>query len=145
MFKLQKRAIRIVANSKCNAHTEPLFKIYRILKLSDVLTRLKVYHKFRHNELPVYMRNWPLITNNEIYQYNTRIESDLHTLRYQHTFARKSLRHYLVQTINSTPENVFSKFGTTSLNGFSNYVKLNFINNYQDEYNIQNCYICSQI
>ena len=71
MFKLQKRAIRIVANTKCNAHTEPLFKLYRILKLSDVLTlqTMKVYHKFRNKELPVYMQNWPLITNNEIHQY----------------------------------------------------------------------------
>ena len=147
MFKLQKRAIRIVANSKYNAHTDPLFKLYRILKLSDVLTlqTMKVYHKFRQNELPVYMQKWPLITNNEIHQYNTRIARDLHTFRYYHTFARKSLRHYLVQTINNTPDNVFSKFGTHSLNGFSNYAKLNFINNYQDECNIQNCYICSQI
>ena len=76
MFKLQKRAIRIVANSKYNAHTEPLFKLYRILKLADVFTlqTMKVYHKFRHNELPVYLQNWPLITNNEIHQYNTRID-----------------------------------------------------------------------
>ena len=78
-------------------------------------------------------------------QYNTRIARDLHTFRYHHTFAKKSLRHYLVQTINNTPDNVFSKFGTHSLNGFSNYVKLNLINNYQDECNIQNCYIFSQI
>ena len=147
MFKLHKKAIRIVANSKYNAYTDPLFKLYRILKLSDVLTlqTMKVYHKFRQNELPVYMQNWPLITNNEIHQYNTRIASDLHTFRYHHTFARKSLKHYLVQTINNTPDNVVSKFGTHSLNGFSNYAKLNFINNYQDECNIQNCYICSQI
>ena len=102
---------------------------------------MKVYHKFRNNELPVYMQNWPLITNNEIHQYNTRIASDLHTFRYHHTFARKSLRHYLVQTINNTPDNVFSKFGTHSLNGFSNYVKQHFINNYQDGCNIPNCYI----
>ena len=94
MFKLQKRAIRIVANSrpKYNAHTDPLFKLYRILKLSDlILQTMKVYHKFRQNELPVYMQKWPLITNNEIHQYNTRIASDLHTFRYYHTFARKSL------------------------------------------------------
>ena len=123
------------------------FKLFRILKLSDVLIlqTMKVYHKFRNKELPVYMQNWPLIINNEIHQYNTRIASDLHTFRYHHTFAKKSLRHYLVQTINNTPDNVFSKFGTHSLNGFSNYVKLNLINNYQDECNIQNCYICSQI
>ena len=74
MFKLQKRAIRIVANSKYNAHTDPLFKLYRILKLSDVLTlqTMKVYHKFRQNELPVYMLTWPLITNNEIHQYTNK-------------------------------------------------------------------------
>ena len=73
------------------------------------------------------MQNWPLIIHNEIQQYNTRIASDLNTFRYHHTFARKSLRHYLVQTINNTPDNVFSKFGTQSLNGFSNYVKLDLI------------------
>ncbi len=147
MFMLPKRAIRIVENSKYNAHTEPLFKLYRILKLSDVLTlqTMKVYNKFRNNELPVYMQNWPLIINNEIHQCNTRISSDLRTFRYHHTFARKSPRHYLVQTINSTPDNVFRKFGTHSLNGFSNYVKLHFINNYQDGCNIPNCYICSRI
>ena len=43
MFKSQQRAIRIVANSKYNAHTEPLFKLYRILKLSDVLTSATDY------------------------------------------------------------------------------------------------------
>ena len=125
-----KKTFRIVANSKYNAHTEPLFKLFRILKLSDVLIlqTMKVYYKFRNNEL----QNCPLIINSEIHQHNTRIASDLHTFRYHHTFARKSLRHYLVQTINNTPDNVFSKFGTHSLKCFSNYVKLNLINNYQD-------------
>ena len=88
---------------------------------------MKVYHKFRNNELPVYMPDWPLTANNEIHKYNTRIANDLHTFRYHHTFARKSLRHCLVQTINKTPDNVFNKFGTHSLSGFSNYVKLHSI------------------
>ena len=147
LFKIQKRAIRIVANSKYNPHTEPLFKLYRILKLADVLTlqTMKVYHKFRNNELSVYMQNWPLVTNNEIHQYNTRIATDLYTFKYHHTFAKKSLRHYLVQTINNTPDNVFSKFGTHCLNGFSNYVKQHFINTYKDGCNIRNCYICFRI
>ena len=50
---------------------------------------MKVYHKFRNKELPVYMQNWPLIINNEIHQYNARIARDLHTFRYHHTFAKK--------------------------------------------------------
>ena len=66
MFKLQKRAIRIVANRKYNAHTKPLFKLYRILKLPDVLIlqTLKVQNKFRNKELPIYKQNRPLIINN---------------------------------------------------------------------------------
>ena len=55
------------------------------------------------------------------------------------------MRTYVRVCINATPDNIFSKFGTQSLNGFSNYVKLNVINNYQDGYNIPNCYICSQM
>ena len=105
---------------------------------------MKVYNKFRNNELPVYMQNWPLITNNEIQQYTTGMTSDLHTFKYHHTYVRTSLRHYPVQTINDTPDNVFSKFGTHSLNGFSNYVKKHCINNYQDGCDIPNCYICSR-
>ena len=74
LFKLQKRAIRKIANGYYNAHTEPLFKLYRILKLSDILTlqTLKIFHKFTNNELPAYMQNWPLITNNEIHQHTRR-------------------------------------------------------------------------
>ena len=69
MFKLQKGAIIIVANSKYNAHQEAVFKLYTILKMSDVLTlqTMKVYHKYRNTELPVYMQSWYLITNNEIH------------------------------------------------------------------------------
>ena len=75
MFKLYKIAIIIVANSKYNEHTEALVKLYIIIQLSDALKlhTMKVYHTFRNNDLPVYMHNWPLITNNEIKQYNTRI------------------------------------------------------------------------
>ena len=37
IFKLQKRCVRIIDKSKYNAHTEPLFKKYSILKLCDLL------------------------------------------------------------------------------------------------------------
>ena len=53
LFKLQKRAIRKVANGYFNAQTEPLFKLYRILKLSEILKlqTLKIFHKFINDEL----------------------------------------------------------------------------------------------
>ena len=36
IFKLQKRALRIMTNSKYNAYTEPLFKELEMLKVSDI-------------------------------------------------------------------------------------------------------------
>ena len=36
LFKLQKRAIRIITCSKYNAHTDPLFKKMNLLKISDL-------------------------------------------------------------------------------------------------------------
>ena len=118
-----------IANGYYNAHTEPLFKLYRILKRSDILTlqTLKIFHKFTNNELPAYVQNWRLITDNEIHQHNTRRACDLHTFRFHHMFAKKSHRHNIVHTINNTPDNVFNKFNTHSLEGFTNYVKLHYV------------------
>ena len=36
IFKLQKRSVRIMTNSKYNSHTEPLFKELKLLKISDI-------------------------------------------------------------------------------------------------------------
>ena len=36
IFKLQKRALRILTDSKYNAHTEPLFKELKLLKVKDI-------------------------------------------------------------------------------------------------------------
>ncbi len=48
LTKLQKKAIRIITLSKYNAHTEPLFKRLKLLKLIDLLhlNELKFYYKY---------------------------------------------------------------------------------------------------
>ena len=38
LIKLQKRAIRIITDSKYNSHTEPLLKSLNILKINDIFT-----------------------------------------------------------------------------------------------------------
>ena len=52
--KLQKRAIRIISNSRYNAHTEPFFKDLAILKVGDIFKMqcLKLYYNIRHNRTP---------------------------------------------------------------------------------------------
>ena len=48
LTKLQKKSVRIITLSKYNAHTEPLFKKLKLLKLTDLLklNELKFYYKF---------------------------------------------------------------------------------------------------
>jgi hypothetical protein len=55
LFKLQKASIRIITNSKYNAHTEPLFKKCNILPLPDLINFFKVQfmHHFTQNFLPI--------------------------------------------------------------------------------------------
>ena len=74
IIKLQKKAIRTVMISSYNAHTEPFFKNLKLLKIQDILTlqTLKIYHKFRNNNLPNYIQNWPLFQNSNIHNHNTR-------------------------------------------------------------------------
>ena len=76
LYKLQKRAVRIISRAKYNAHTEPLFKAHRLLKVSDIfrLHTLKLYYKFLHGTLPVYL--FSVIQPNTVtHTYNTRNRS----------------------------------------------------------------------
>ena len=58
IFKLQKRALRILTDSKYNAHTEPLFKELELLKVKDIFNVqcLKFWYKFVNGMLPDYFR-----------------------------------------------------------------------------------------
>ena len=102
VFALQKKAVRIITCSKYNAHTEPLFKTVKLLKLTDLLKlrELIFYYKFIHRLLPIPLQNWHIIRNTNIHE---------------HTFARHCLRHDLPNTLNNTCELVKGKIYTHSL------------------------------
>ena len=52
LFKLLKRAVRVISKSKFNAHTDPLFQNLQILKIEDLhkLNILKFYYKLIHKK-----------------------------------------------------------------------------------------------
>ncbi len=54
--KLQQKAVRLITISKYNAHTEPIFKKLKFLKVEDILKlqQLKCYFKYTNNMLPWY-------------------------------------------------------------------------------------------
>ena len=139
--KLQKKAVRIIANSKYNAHTEPLFKSLNILKIKDTfnLKLLKLYHNYINNKLPSYIQSIDFSLQNQ-HTYNTRHRQVIHIIR--HEFARKTLRYTLPKLLYNTPTIVTDKLYTHSIQGFSSYVKKYYISNYIVICSIPNCYIC---
>ena len=140
----QKKALRIITLSNYNSHTEPLHKKLSMLKVGDILKlqQLKFYYKYLHNNLPVYLQNWRIIFNYDIHNYDTRIKNKIYT--YKTNFAKKCLRHNLPFLLNNIPTIVKEKLNTHSLQGFAQYAKLYFLQNYQDSCTRQNCYIYMQ-
>ncbi len=91
---MQKKAIRIISNSKYNDHTEPLFKELKVLKLDDIknLKISKCMFALHEGILPS-----PLMTmfrsNHEIHQHNTRNKNNPHIEPRKTNRASNSLRH----------------------------------------------------
>ena len=66
LFKIQKKAIRIITNSKYNDHTGPLFAMHKILPLDKIIKQAKLnfMHSIAFNYAPKSFENvW--IKNNE--------------------------------------------------------------------------------
>lgn len=145
IFKLQKKAIRIITKSKFNAHTSPLFRNLHLLKIGDIVTlqQLKFYYKHANNQLPVYLQSFPLYPRSEIHQYATRNSSQLQNKRTNTNLAERSLRVQLPILINNTPLHLLSKVNTHSIFGFTYYYKIFTISSYSIECSISNCYVCA--
>ena len=81
--KNQKWLLRIITNSKYNAHTDPLFKQLELLKLSDLVTlnALKFYYKYSNMQLPEYFYNFNITTQGVHHTHNTRQREQVRTER----------------------------------------------------------------
>ncbi len=89
--KLQKRAVRIISTSKYNSHTEPIFKELKLLKIKDImkLQELKFYYKFKHGNLPDYLKNMPLFPNRDTHDHATGTQANIHQARTNHEYVKK--------------------------------------------------------
>jgi hypothetical protein len=83
LFTLQKKAVRIITNSKFNAHTNPIFKDLCFLKVVDIynISVLKFYYLYCHNQLPFYLQAFALIHRSDVHNYDTRNKSLLNINR----------------------------------------------------------------
>ena len=73
LSNLQKRALRIMTNSRYNAHTEPLFKQLHLLIVKDTfeIQCLKFWYKYVNNKLPNYIRDM-FTYNHELHEIGIR-------------------------------------------------------------------------
>ena len=144
VFKLQKRGVRIISLSKYNAHTEPIFKKLKMLKLEDIfnLSLLKFQYKLSHKRLPCYFFT----------MFQTETSNHLHNTRHCNeprypipkiALAEKTLRYHLPTFIDSMPDQIIAKIDTHSEKGFAHYAKDKFIDSYSSSCDIQNCFICN--
>ena len=80
IFRLQKKAIRLINRTTFHAHTEPLFKKNKILKLRD-LYYLETC-KFIHHEVN-FCNNFNLISHSSLHNYSTRYSTNLIPRRFR--------------------------------------------------------------
>lgn len=146
IVKLQKRALRAISNSKYNAHTEPLFKNLKLLKLADIfnLQQIKFYHKFLNGNLPTYFIEMFTNLNTNTHDYNTRHRANISNQRVKHEYAKRRIKYSIPETINHSPDLIKNKLYTHSLDGLTQYIKHHHINTYRANCDIRNCYICNR-
>jgi len=145
LFILQKKAIRLIANMKYNAHTQPLFKHLQLLTINDVLKlqEFKCIYKLENYQLPAYFLSSMVPQQSfEIHSYNTRHSSAYRNPRSKHVFVKNSIRYRLPSILNNCPRNIYDKIHTHSYSGYMKYIKQDCINKYETICLIPNCYIC---
>jgi uncharacterized protein YifN (PemK superfamily) len=144
IFKLQKKIIRIVSGEKYNAHTEPLFKNLRLLKADDLCTLQfwKFCYKLENYLLPNYFYANLFAKNIHIHRHNTRNANDYHIPRVKHEFAKHCIQYTIPIAYNNCPKLIRDKIHTHSMAGFIKYIKCYFIDSYEVNCTIVNCYVC---
>ena len=104
-FFNKKKAIRAISSGSHNAHTEPLFIIFNILKLKDIFNYrlLSFYYNLRHNKVPHYIATFLPNTSIVINRYPIR-RARLQPSLYVHEYISKTCKHRLpvyLKSINS--------------------------------------------
>ena len=145
LFKLQKKAVRIIKKTKYNAHTTPLFKDLKLLKLEDLcaLHDFKFCFKFCNSILPSYFLTDMLnrITGN-IASYDTRQTATFRLPAVSHEFARNCISYKFPLVFNNLEQNIKAKLFSHSFQGFKQYVKNRLLDSYIESCTIPDCYIC---
>ena len=98
---LQKKALRLISNLNYIAHTEPIYKNLRLLKLTDMfpIAVWKFYCKLMSNQLPEYFIDCKLELPSVCTRYEIR-SPVFHLPLIRHKFTENSRRYCLIKQLN---------------------------------------------
>ena len=111
IVRLQKRAIRVITNSKPNTHVEPLLKKLNLLEISDIFRNslLKLYYKYKSGNLPHYVMHMFCAEPN-VHNYNTRSNTTLnHPVTNLLFGSEKCVIYHLPRLFEETDSNILKK------------------------------------
>ena len=106
---LQKRAIRILTNSKYNCPSTPLFIKLKILPIQELITlnTLIFMYKFHSGNLPCIFKTM-FVNNSSIHSHNTRQKNFLHKHTVRTTQALCSLQNVGISKWNNLSADIKS-------------------------------------
>ena len=127
-MKLQKWAVRTIANSHYRSHTAPLFAKYNILTLADTYKlELGVFmYKYSNNELPGVFDGFFTLRSN-IHNYQTRNADKFNLMKNNKTFTDHAIRTAGPILWNSLPNSIKT---ANSLKHFRKIYKRDLISKY---------------
>ena len=131
---LQKKALPIITNSDYLAHTEPICKKLRIIKILDMFSVAlwKLYYKLMSNKLPDFFTSMKPVIPAVTERYEIRNLS-FYTPIIKHKFAECSLHYWLIKQLNS--ENCLTlltnKVNMNSFYSFKVFIKNRILSSYQ--------------
>ena len=106
LFRMQKRAIRVIYNTKYRHHTDPLFKINNIMKVSDLYKQRVFMYDLINNNLPTTFKDFSILENANNYGIITRLQTRLYITRPRTTFSSKLPNHNFDKIWNDFNENL---------------------------------------
>ena len=134
-----------MTNSKYNAHTNPLFKSLKLLKIKGIfdVQYMKIWYKFVYSNVSTYFTSMCRY-NRKLYDIQTISHELLHLYPFRTSNARNALRHRIPELFCKYPPAVIEKARTHSTMSFTTYVKFHLLDSYCSDCVIPQCYICTR-
>ena len=109
LFTYLKNAVRIVSGKEYLAHTEPICKELKLIKVSDIysISIWKLCYKLMRNILPAYFNFMKLVLPNICAHYQIR-RPLFHLPRIKHKFAEQLVEYQLIQILNKNGSIVYA-------------------------------------